>query len=320
MVRQLSEKYLLFSLTAITFFIMVTMANAQVENPESLSRHVATATGANTDIKQIQQNGENPVTKKVREQLILKSSNMSSAANGGDCRLILTGNGPKKINVIKKIRELTNIGLTDAKKLVDNIPAVIVEGSSDYISYCATEIEAAGGSVDIQCTEDGQTESPDGGDSDCSLILTHFGSKKINVIKEVRGLTGLGLKDAKELVEGVPVEIVTGSSEYISNCAAALEGAGGSVDIQCAEHGQTDSTDAGAPVCSLILTSPGPKKINVIKVIRGLTGLGLKDAKELVDSAPVEVMAGSSEYISDCALKIKEVGGVVNIQCHQESN
>ena len=43
-----------------------------------------------------------------------------------------------------------------------------------------------------------------------TVVLTDFGAKKINVIKEIRGITGLGLKEAKDLVEGVPKEVKAG--------------------------------------------------------------------------------------------------------------
>jgi len=49
--------------------------------------------------------------------------------------------------------------------------------------------------------------------TDFDVILTEFGDKKINVIKAVRGLTSLGLKEAKELVEGAPSPIMEGVSK-----------------------------------------------------------------------------------------------------------
>jgi large subunit ribosomal protein L7/L12 len=65
------------------------------------------------------------------------------------------------------------------------------------------------------------------------VILTGFGDKKIGVIKEVRGLTGLGLKEAKELVEGVPSKVKEGiSKEDAAEVKKKLEAAGASVEIK----------------------------------------------------------------------------------------
>jgi large subunit ribosomal protein L7/L12 len=65
------------------------------------------------------------------------------------------------------------------------------------------------------------------------VILTDAGDKKIQVIKEVRGLTSLGLKEAKDLVEGAPKPVLEGvSKEDADKAKEALEGAGGSVEVK----------------------------------------------------------------------------------------
>jgi len=78
----------------------------------------------------------------------------------------------------------------------------------------------------------------DGGGSDeekdsFDVVLTDAGGQKIQVIKEVRGLTSLGLKEAKELVDGAPSDILTGASKEDANKAKeALEGAGATVELK----------------------------------------------------------------------------------------
>ena len=63
--------------------------------------------------------------------------------------------------------------------------------------------------------------------------LIDFGDKKIQVIKEVRAITGLGLKEAKELVEGVPASIKERVSQDEANeIKEKIEAAGGSVDVK----------------------------------------------------------------------------------------
>jgi len=65
------------------------------------------------------------------------------------------------------------------------------------------------------------------------VILVGAGDKKIQVIKEVRAITGLGLKEAKELVEGAPKTVKEGvSKDEAQKIKAQIEGAGGQVDIK----------------------------------------------------------------------------------------
>ena len=65
------------------------------------------------------------------------------------------------------------------------------------------------------------------------VVLADAGGQKIQVIKEVRGLTSLGLKEAKELVDGAPSDILTGvSKEDADKAKEALEGAGATVELK----------------------------------------------------------------------------------------
>ena len=75
----------------------------------------------------------------------------------------------------------------------------------------------------------GATETQD----EFDVVLTGAGDKKIQVIKEVRGLTSLGLKEAKDLVEGAPTNVLEGvSKEDADKAKEAIEAAGGTVDIK----------------------------------------------------------------------------------------
>ena len=65
------------------------------------------------------------------------------------------------------------------------------------------------------------------------IVLTSFGDKKINVIKEVRAITGLGLKEAKDLVEAVPKAVKEGATkEEADQIKEQLEGAGAVVELK----------------------------------------------------------------------------------------
>jgi len=80
--------------------------------------------------------------------------------------------------------------------------------------------------------------------------------------------------------------------------------------------GGADSTEgAAASTVSIVLTSTGDKKIQVLKVVRELLGLGLKEAKELVDSAPKALKEGiKSEEADEIKEKIEAAGGQVEIK------
>jgi len=65
----------------------------------------------------------------------------------------------------------------------------------------------------------------------------------------------------------------------------------------------------------VVLTAAGDKKIQVIKAVRELTSLGLKEAKELVEGAPTPVMEGASKDDAEAAkAKIEEAGGAVDLK------
>ena len=84
---------------------------------------------------------------------------------------------------------------------------------------------AAGGATGGEAAAEEKTEF--------DVILTSFGDKKINVIKEVRGITGLGLKEAKEFVESCPKAVKEGvSTEEAEEIKKKLEEAGASAEIK----------------------------------------------------------------------------------------
>jgi large subunit ribosomal protein L7/L12 len=84
---------------------------------------------------------------------------------------------------------------------------------------------ATGGGADAGGGDDEQTEF--------DVVLTAAGDKKIQVIKEVRSLTSLGLKEAKDLVDGAPKPVLERvGKEEAEKAKAALEGAGGTVELK----------------------------------------------------------------------------------------
>ena len=88
----------------------------------------------------------------------------------------------------------------------------------------AVAAPAAGGAAEESAAEE-QTEF--------DVILSSFGEKKVGVIKTVRALTGLGLKEAKDLVESVPAPIKEGvNKDEAEDVKKQLEEAGGSVEVK----------------------------------------------------------------------------------------
>jgi large subunit ribosomal protein L7/L12 len=106
------------------------------------------------------------------------------------------------------------------------------------------------------------------------------------------------------------VELVSAMEEKFGVSAAAAVGvapAGGGADAAPAAEEQTEF--------DVILSSTGEKKVNVIKAIRAITSLGLKEAKDLVDGAPASVKEGISKDEAEAIKKqLEEAGATVELK------
>ena len=123
---------------------------------------------------------------------------------------------------------------------------------------------------------------------------------KDDVIEFIKNMSVLELSElVKEL------EDVFGVSAAAPMAVAAMPGAAGGE--AAAEEEQTEF--------DVVLESPGDKKIQVIKVVRAITGLGLKEAKALVDGTPAAVKeAVSKEEAEEVKNQLEEAGGVVQVK------
>lgn len=102
------------------------------------------------------------------------------------------------------------------------------------------------------------------------------------------------------------VELIKAMEEKFGVTAAAAVAAGPAVAAAAAEE-QTEF--------NVVLTEAGDKKVNVIKAVRELTGLGLKEAKEKVDTAPQVVAEGlTKEAAEDAKKKLEEAGAKVELK------
>jgi len=123
------------------------------------------------------------------------------------------------------------------KELGDKIVALTLMQAkelADYLKDVYGIEPAAGGAVMMAGPAAGGAVAEAAPEkSTFDVILTSFGDKKIQVIKEVRALTGLGLKEAKELVDGVPKPVKEGLSKEDAEAAKKqLDAAGATVEIK----------------------------------------------------------------------------------------
>jgi len=123
---------------------------------------------------------------------------------------------------------------SETKKLGDKIVGLTLLQAKELGDYLKQEygIEPAGGAVMVAGpAAQGPAEQKEEKTS-FDVILKQFGDKKIQVIKEVRALTGLGLKEAKDLVDGVPKPVKQGLSKADAEAVAKqLEAAGAVVEL-----------------------------------------------------------------------------------------
>ncbi|WP_461205213.1 50S ribosomal protein L7/L12 [Clostridium sp. DL1XJH146] len=123
--------------------------------------------------------------------------------------------------------------------------------------------------------------------------------KVMNLIEEVKSLTVLELS---ELVKALEEEFGVSAQAPMAMAAMPAAGAGAAVAEEKTEF-------------DVVLTGAGSQKIKVIKAVRELTGLGLKEAKELVDGAPKNVKeAVAKEAAEEMKAKLEEAGASVEIK------
>ena len=121
-------------------------------------------------------------------------------------------------------------------ELLDNFKEMTLLELSEFVKKfeeefdvsAAAPVAVAGGPAGAPAEAEAAEEQ-----TEFDVILTDPGDKKIQVIKEVRGLTSLGLKEAKELVDGAPKPVLEGVTKEAADAAKeAIEGAGGSTEVK----------------------------------------------------------------------------------------
>nr|YP_009315835.1 Ribosomal protein L12 [Trichogloeopsis pedicellata]SCW24493.1 Ribosomal protein L12 [Trichogloeopsis pedicellata] len=129
-------------------------------------------------------------------------------------------------------------------------------------------------------------------------------NKIANIIEELKSLT---LLEAAELVKEIESTFDVDASQASSAGAVVMSGpAPGAASVEVEEKTEFD----------VVLSEvPAPKKIAILKVVRSLTGLGLKEAKELVESAPKTLKEATTKEDADqMKTKLEEAGAKVEIK------
>ena len=124
---------------------------------------------------------------------------------------------------IAQVKELLNsLTLLEAAQLAKEL-------QEDWgVSAAAPMMAMAAGPVAAAAAAEPEEEQ-----TEFDVVLSAIGDNKINVIKEVRKITNLGLKEAKEMVEGAPSTVISGvTKEAAAEYKAALEAAGAKVDVK----------------------------------------------------------------------------------------
>ena len=118
----------------------------------------------------------------------------------------------------------------------------------------------------------------------------------------LNAIADMSVMEIVELIEAMEEKFgVTAAAAVAAAPAAAAGDAGGAAE----EQTEFD----------VILTSQGEKKVNVIKVVRAITGLGLKEAKGLVDGVPSPIKEGASkEEAEDIKKQLEEAGGTAELK------
>ena len=117
----------------------------------------------------------------------------------------------------------------------------------------------------------------------------------------LNAIAEMSVMEVVELIEAMEEKFGVSAAAAVAVAAPA----GGDAGAAAAEQTEFD----------IVLASAGEKKVNVIKAVRGITGLGLKEAKDLVDGAPSPIKEGvTKEEADDIKSQLEEAGATVEVK------
>ena len=130
-------------------------------------------------------------------------------------------------DLLEAFKEMTLLELSDFVKQFEETFDVKAAAPVAAVAPAAVAVPATGGQGGAAAAEEAEEQD------EFDVILEAAGDKKIQVIKEVRSLTSLGLKEAKDLVDGAPKTVLEKvNKESADKARAALEGAGATVTVK----------------------------------------------------------------------------------------
>ena len=122
--------------------------------------------------------------------------------------------------------------MADLNKIIENLSSLTVVEAAE-LSKQLEEKWGVTASAPVAAAPVAGGAAPAEEKDEFTIVLTAAGDKKINVIKEIRTITTLGLKEAKDLVEGAPKEVKTGvNKKEAEEIKKKLEAAGGKVELK----------------------------------------------------------------------------------------
>jgi large subunit ribosomal protein L7/L12 len=123
--------------------------------------------------------------------------------------------------------------MANLQKIVDDLSGLTVLEAAELAKLLEEKWGVSAAAAVAVAAAPGAAAAPVEEKTEFTVMLTSFGEKKIEVIKEVRAVTGLGLKEAKDLVEGVPKPVKEGiAKDEAEKIKAALEKVGAKVEFK----------------------------------------------------------------------------------------
>ena len=123
--------------------------------------------------------------------------------------------------------------MADLNKIIDELSSLTVVEAAELSKQLEEKWGVTAAAAVAAAPTGGAAAAPTEEKDEFTIVLAAAGDKKINVIKEIRGVTSLGLKEAKDLVEGAPKEVKTGvNKKEAEEIKKKLEAAGAKVELK----------------------------------------------------------------------------------------
>jgi len=123
--------------------------------------------------------------------------------------------------------------MADLEKIADDLSALTVMEAAELSKMLEEKWGVSAAAPVAVAAAGGGAAAAEEEKDEFDVVMTSFGEKKINVIKEVRAITGLGLKEAKDLVDGVPKAVKEGATkDEAEEIKKKLEDAGATVELK----------------------------------------------------------------------------------------